>query len=176
MDRIMIIGFSGCGKSTLARDLGQILGIQPTHMDTLNWLPGWVESSYEHKISLLAPIIKQDRWIIEGSYKRILWKERIENADTVIFLDFNRFLCLYRVIKRRFMYNNKTRPDMGKGCPERLDAEFLKWVVWGGRKKRRKNYEQMNMLKQHTDKQIYIFRRPKEVKNFLYNLSKGMVK
>ena len=115
MDKIMIIGFSGCGKSTLARRLGAALGIEPLHFDTIHWLPGWTESSDEYKTERVQKELEKDRWIIEGSYRRILWKERIDAADTIIFLDFNRFLCLYRVIKRRIMYAGKTRPDMGAG-------------------------------------------------------------
>ena len=40
MDKIMIFGFSGSGKSTLEGKLGGLLGIEPTHMDKLHWLPG----------------------------------------------------------------------------------------------------------------------------------------
>ena len=147
MDRIMITGFSGCGKSTLARRLGDILRIEPTHMDALHWLPGWKESSDEHKINLLSPVLKRDRWIVEGSYRRILWKERVDGADTIIFLDYNRFLCLWHVIKRRVQYAGKTRPDMGKGCNEKLDLEFIKWVLIDGRKKRKKVLKELSELK-----------------------------
>lgn len=170
MNRIMIIGFSGCGKSTLARRLGRILDIEPTHMDALHWLPNWVESTDEYKTERLLPILERERWIIEGSYRRILWRERADGADTVIFLDFNRFLCLWRVIKRRIMYNGKTRPDMGEGCPEKLDFEFLKWVLWDGRKKRKKNYEFLEFLKNEKHKEVYIFRRSKDLERFLQNI------
>ena len=172
MNRIMIIGFSGCGKSTLARRLGRILDIEPTHMDALHWLPNWVESTDEYKTECLLPILERERWIIEGSYRRILWRERADGADTVIFLDFNRFLCLWRVIKRRIIYNGKTRPDMGAGCPEKLDFEFLKWVLWDGRKKRKKNYEFLEFLKNEKHKDVYIFRRPKELESFLQSIEK----
>ena len=163
----MIIGFSGCGKSTLARQLGEKLDIEPTHFDAIHWLPGWVESTDEYKTERIRSVLERDRWIIEGSYRRILWRERAEGADTVIFLDFNRFLCLWRVIKRRIMYNGKTRPDMGEGCEEKLDFEFIKWVVWDGRKKRKENYEFLRFLKNEKNKDVYIFRRPRELKKFL---------
>lgn len=172
MKRIMIIGFSGCGKSTLARRLGRILDIEPTHMDALHWLPNWVESTDEYKTERLLPVLARERWIIEGSYRSILWRERADGADTVIYLDFNRFLCLWRVIKRRIMYNGKTRPDMGEGCPEKLDFEFLKWVLWDGRKKRKKHYEFLELLKNEKHKDVYIFRRPKDLEGFLQSIEK----
>ena len=168
MQRIMIIGFSGCGKSTLAQRLGKILGIESTHMDALHWLPGWVESDREHKIKLLKPVLERDSWIIEGNYFRVLWQERIEKSDTIIFLDYNRFLCLWRVIKRRIMYNGKTRPDMGKDCKEKLDIEFLRWVIYDGRKKRGKIYGEIKKIKEvYPDKRIYIFRRNRDAERLL---------
>lgn len=175
MDRIMIIGFSGCGKSTLARCLGEILGIEPTYMDALHWLPGWVESTREHKRKLLAPVLERSRWIVEGSYRAILYEERIEKADTIIFLDYNRFLCLWRVIKRRIMYNGKTRPDMGKDCPEKLDLEFLRWVVWDCRKKRKKVYSELEQIRNaDKNKKIYIFHRTRQSEKFLKEIERNV--
>ena len=49
-------------------------------------------------------------------------------ADTVIMLDLPRSHCLARVVRRWMQYRNQTRPDMGGGCPERLDWGFLRWV------------------------------------------------
>lgn len=170
MDRIMITGFSGCGKSTLARRLGDILGIEPTHMDALHWLPGWKESSDEHKINLLRPVLKRDRWIVEGSYRRILWRERINGADTIIFLDYNRFLCLWHVIKRRVQYAGKTRPDMGEGCKEKLDLEFIKWVLIDGRRKRKKMFAELSELEKSKD--IYIFRSMRETEKFVKEIER----
>lgn len=163
----MIIGFSGSGKSTLARRMGAALGIEPVHMDALHWLPNWTESSVEYKIERLAPTLEQDKWIIEGTYMRVLWSERVEKADTIIFLDFNRLLCLYRAVKRRIMYNNKTRPDMGKDCKEKLDFEFFKWLVWIGRRKRKDYYKFLNSLKNDKSKNIHIFKSPRALEKFL---------
>ena len=64
---------------------------------------------------------------------KVLFDERLDTADTVVFLDFNRFICLFRVIKRYLNYRGRSRPDMGEGCPEKLDAEFLRWVLLDGR-------------------------------------------
>lgn len=172
MNRIMIIGFSGCGKSTLARRLGGILGIEPTHMDALHWLPGWRESSDEHKIRLLGAVLERDRWIVEGNYRRILWEERTEGADTIIFLDYNRFLCLYHVIKRRIEYAGKTRPDMGEGCDEKLDAEFVRWVIKDGRKDRRKKLAGLRELGARTGKDVYIFKSMRETEKFVNEIER----
>ena len=53
-------------------------------------------------------------------------------------MNFNRFTCLHRIIKRYKTYRGQSRPDMGEGCEEKVDAEFVKWVLWKGRTKNTK--------------------------------------
>ena len=170
MDRIVIFGFSGGGKSTLASKMGEILGIEPTHMDALHWLPGWVESSAEYKCERLSEVLECDRWIIDGNYRRIYWKERLDAADTVIFVDVNRFVCFYQAWKRSCIYKGKTRPDMGEGCMEKFDFEFAKWILHDGRRMRKKNLELMKILKD-KGKDTVILRSRKAINKFLEGLS-----
>lgn len=171
MNRIMIFGFSGGGKSMLARKMGEILGIEPTHFDAIHWLPNWVESTREYKREVIKPILERDRWIIEGNYRHIYWQERLELADTVIFIDVNRFTCMYQAWKRSRIYKGKTRPDMGEGCTEKFDLEFAKWVFFKGRKKRKNYLDIMKMLKD-TGKDTYILKGKKDINKFLKGLSK----
>ncbi len=169
MKRVMIFGFSGAGKSTLARRIAEKIGIEPTHLDALHWLPGWVESGREHKRNALRPVLERDKWVIDGNYLKVLFDERLDMADTVVFLDFNRFICLFRVIKRYFNYRGRSRPDMGEGCPEKLDAEFLRWVLLDGRKNRGK-YRSAIREAAASGKRAKTLKNPREVRDFLNNL------
>lgn len=155
----------------LARKMGEILGIEPTHFDAIHWLPNWVESTREYKREVIKPILERDRWIIEGNYRHIYWQERLELADTVIFIDVNRFTCMYQAWKRSRIYKGKTRPDMGEGCTEKFDLEFAKWVFFKGRKKRKNYLDIMKMLKD-TGKDTYILKGKKDINKFLKGLSK----
>lgn len=128
MKRIMIIGSAGSGKSTLARKLEEITKIKAIHMDTLFWKKNWISVSQEELFQKVEKIIENDSWIIDGNYSKSMLI-RFERADTIIFLDTPLWLCLYRVIKRRIVYANKHRPDMTKGCKEKLDWEFIKWII-----------------------------------------------
>lgn len=166
MCRIMIFGFSGSGKSTLAKILGEKFGIKPVHLDSIHWLPGWKEMPKDEMRNKVGEIIKKDKWIIEGNYFYSCGEERMKRADMVIFLDFNRFLCLYRVIKRYFTYKGKTRPDMGKGCDEKIDFEFIKWVLIDGRKNRAKYYKLLGDIN-IAEKRVYVIKSPGEMKKFL---------
>ncbi len=170
MDRIMIFGFSGGGKSTLARKMGEILDIEPTHFDRLHWLPGWVESTRDYKREMIKPVLERDRWIIEGNYHHIYWNERLEKADTIIFIDVNRFTCIYQAWKRSLMYKGKTRTDMGEGCTEKFDLEFAKWVFFKGRKKRREYLKAIKQQK-NSGKNTCILKSIKDINKFLEGLS-----
>lgn len=166
MDRIMIFGFSGGGKSTLARKMGEILRIEPTHFDRLHWLPGWVESTREYKREMIKPVLERDRWIIEGNYHFIYWNKRLELADTVIFIDVNRFICLWQAWKRSCIYKGKTRPDMGEGCTEKFDLEFAKWVFFQGRRRKNIMLDAVKYAKEQN-KAVYVLKNRRDINEFL---------
>jgi adenylate kinase family enzyme len=128
MQRILIIGPCGSGKSTLARELGPKLGLPVFHMDQLNWKPGWVESSKDEIRERLAAITTTDRWLIDGNYGGTL-EQRLERADTVLYLDYPIRLCVARLLRRIWTWRGQTRPDMTEGCPERFDLAFLFYVM-----------------------------------------------
>lgn len=127
MKRILILGSGGSGKSTLASALGEALNIEVVHLDSIYWNPGWQPTERARFIEKLRPLLAAEEWIIEGNYSGTL-DLRLERADTVVFLDLPRWLCLYRVVKRRIAYRGRSRPDMAEGCREKLDPDFVKWV------------------------------------------------
>jgi len=109
MNRIIIIGSPGSGKSTLAFKLSKILNIEIYHMDKLFWKANWESVSEKELISKLKRIfIENDKWIIDGNYRKSL-EMRMKKADTIILLDISKYKCIYNVFKRRF---NKNRIEI----------------------------------------------------------------
>ncbi len=143
MERILIIGCGGAGKSTLARQLGEKLNIPVVHLDKLFWHPGWIESTREEIDSKILEEAKKSAWIMDGNYNRTL-PMRMKYCDAVIYLDFSRFACLMGVFKRILTTYGQVRPDMGEGCPERFDLDFLKWIWNFNREKREEYYRMLN--------------------------------
>lgn len=143
MERILIIGSGGAGKSTLARQLGEKLDLPVVHLDKLFWKPGWVESTDAEFDEALEKELEKPRWIMDGNFNRTM-QQRMKRCDTVIYLDFGRFACLSGVLKRVLTTYGRVRPDMGEGCPERFDFEFLKWIWNFNRNKRETYYRLLN--------------------------------
>lgn len=94
---------------------------------------------------------------------------RLNAADTIIFLDFPRIVCTYRVFKRMIQYRNKTRPDMAEGCEERFDLKFLKWVWDYPKTKRPGILKRLEELSKH--KRVVILSSPKEARLFLEKIN-----
>ena len=163
MKRIMIIGCGGAGKSTLARQLGEKLDSPVVHLDKLFWRPGWEHISREEFDILHREALMGEKWIMDGNFDRTM-AERIQCCDTVIYLDFSRFACLMGVAKRILTTYGTVRPDMGEGCPERIDREFLQWVWNFNKNKREKN----NRLLNETDGiEKIVLKNRRAVKKFL---------
>ena len=125
--RILVIGPGGAGKSTFSRRLGEITGLPVVHLDRYFWTPGWNARPRDEWNALVARLTAEEEWIMDGNYGSSLAK-RLERCDAVVFLDLPRLTCLWSVVKRRFAWGRRARPDMAEQCPERLSAEFVRWV------------------------------------------------
>lgn len=163
----MIIGPGGAGKSTLAREISKRLGLPVYHLDVYFWKPGWRESSDTEWQAIQKQIIKNQQWIMDGNYEESI-EIRLEACDTVVFLNFSRVLCLYRVYKRYFQFRGKTRTDINEGCPERVSLPFIQWI-WNYPKQSAPEIAQK--LNAVSDKKnVIILKSPEAVKQFLENL------
>lgn len=164
MKRVILIGSGGSGKSTLARQLGDKLKLNVYHLDALFWKPNWVGVPKDQQRKVQEELVKKEEWIIDGNYGGTI-DIRLNAADTIIFLDIKRSICVYRVLKRMIQYRNKTRPDMGAGCKDRIDLGFIKWV-WGFPKtKRPEILKKLDSLSK--EKHVIILKTPKQVQQFL---------
>ncbi|WP_088042298.1 DNA topology modulation protein [Bacillus sp. EAC] len=167
MKKIVIIGSGGSGKSTFSKKLGERLHINVYHLDALFWKANWEGTPKAEQINIQKQLVQQDEWIIDGNYGGTL-DIRLNAADTIIFLDIPRLICIYRLIKRRIKYNKKTRPDMGVGNEEKLDIEFLKWVWQYPVSKRPHILEKLELLS--MEKEIVQLKSSKEVETYLESL------
>ena len=168
MKKIIVAGVSaGVGKSTFAAKLGEILELPVHHLDAYHWKPGWVEAEKEEFRSVQHNIVKRERWIIEGNYSSS-FDIRMAQADTFIYLELPLRVCLYRVLKRWLSNIGKTRPDMGEGCPEKMEWEFLKFIVTTYTARKVKMRSRMrNFLEARDGNKVILLSGKKEIAGFL---------
>ena len=143
--KVAVIGYAGSGKSTFARRLGDALCIPVQHLDQVFYTSNWQERDKGEARNLAEAFLDaNDAWVVDGTYHRLSLARRLEAADVIVIFASPRRTCLFQAWRRSRRYAHRVRPDMADGCIERLDAEFVLWLVWKGRtRSRRKRFEEI---------------------------------
>ncbi len=161
MKKVIIIGCPGGGKSTFSRNLNKRTNIPVFHLDMIYHKPDKTTYSKEEFDKKLSQIMKKDSWIIDGNYTRTL-PIRLEQCDTVFWLDYPLDVCLKGVEERR----GKPRIDM-PWIETEEDEEFIMYI---------KNFKINNVpkikkiLEQVEGKEIHIFTSRKMTDDYLDSL------
>lgn len=169
--KIAIIGYAGSGKSTLAKALSLHYNAPVLYMDTISFEANWKEKSIEEKRKALREFLDKNpsSWVIDGNYSAIYYEERMEQADQIFFLDFNRIFCYFSALNRSIKYKGKIRESAPTECMEKFSWDFQKWILFDGRKKSSKN-RYKEVCEKYRNK-VTIFKNRKQVKKYLENLS-----
>lgn len=161
-NRISIVGGSGSGKSTLCNILSKELGLPAIHLDAINYEPNWVEIDKTERDNIIFSKTQDDKWVIDGNYNKTL-KERFDKADLIIWLDYSTLKQLHGILKRYFTTRNSERPEI-PGCKERLEPEFIKYVLTYNKKKRPVI---LDYLKDVPKEKVLIFKHQKDLNAWL---------
>lgn len=158
MQKVIVIGCPGSGKSTFSRALSQITGLPLTHLDMLYWNAD--KTTVERSVFLerLSTVLQKDAWIIDGNYSSTM-ELRMQECDTVFFLDYPADICLQGVKDRQ----GKPRSDMPWVETEE-DTEFLEYIQNFYKENRPQVLE---LLQKYSHKTIYVFQNRTEANIFL---------
>jgi len=124
-DKIILVGSAGSGKSYLSKKIAECTHAPLFHLDNEYWKPGWVATGKEEWVDKIKKMMEGEQWIIDGNYNSSL-ELRYQAADLILFLDMNRFVCLYSAWKR----HGKKRSDLPEYLEEKKDKEFLEFLLW----------------------------------------------
>ncbi|MFH7027376.1 MAG: adenylate kinase [Heteroscytonema crispum UTEX LB 1556] len=114
MKKVAVFGNAGGGKSTLSKRLSQITGLPLYVLDKIKYQSGGIEVPQEDYKRIHERILVTDQWIIDGfGCMETLWR-RLDEADSLVFVDLPLYVHFWWVTKRLFVGYFKP-PD---GWPE----------------------------------------------------------
>ena len=136
--KIHIIGGPGSGKTFLAEKLSRELRIHHYDLDDMQWDNQsdsyGVKRATDERDGLLANVLSQKDWIIEGVY--YAWCQQcFADADKIYVLRVPRYKYRYRII-RRFV-RRKLGLEQGKKETLKSVYQLLKWAD---------KYQQVNLV------------------------------
>ena len=165
-----IIGSSGSGKSTLAKRLGERYSLPVLHMDTVHFLPGWVERPFAEEEAIVRQFLDENAggWVIDGNYSKTCYARRLKEADKIIVLWFSPLVCIWRAIRRWQQNKGRVRESSAPGCEEKIDAEFVRWILHDGRTKQK--WAKMERIREKYPEKYVLIRNQRELDGFLKEL------
>lgn len=164
MKKVLVLGPSGGGKSTFSRKLGELLSLPIVHLDSHYWQENWTPTEREVWREKCRKMADEPEWVMDGNYRSSI-DIRLPKADTVIFLDTPTLKSFFRVFKRLMEFRGRVRPELKKGCREKMDWDFFKWILFFNRKNRP---EILDLLKSvENDIDVHILKTEKERDDFL---------
>ena len=121
--RIMIFGKPGSGKSTFAFKLQEKTALPLYHLDRYFYTKNWIERDYQEFMDIQHKIVAQDRWIIDGNNTKSL-EFRYARAQLCFYFNYPRWICFWRILRRKLTRKNLALNDRADGC-----AETIRWSL-----------------------------------------------
>lgn len=166
MKRIAIIGLPGSGKSTFASKFGKILNIPVHHLDK-HMFDGKTKRGKQEFLSVKEALLEEESWIIEGcSFST--FEMRFAKADTVIYFQLPRMLCIWRTVKRLFTFDQESADT---GCLNGINWTLVKYI-WNFDRDKRERIEELRKL--YPNMNFLIFRHSQDPINYLTKIKRSV--
>lgn len=165
MNKVIIIGCPGSGKTTFAEKLQKCTGLPLYYLDAIWHKPDKTHIPREEFDQRITEIFSEEKWIIDGNYKRTI-EMRMIQCDTVILFDLPTEVCLQGVTERI----GKERYDL-PWLETEIDPEFRQFIEEFPKDTMPYIYELIEKYK--DEKRIIIFKSREESDEYLKTLRKS---
>lgn len=169
MRKISIIGAGGSGKTYLAEKLGEKLGIKVYSLNKIRHNPQKPMSREEFEQFQRHIIETCDEFIFDGNYKSTL-DLRLNNSDTIIFLDFSPGFNLGRSVKKNITVKTSDDPKIKSDHTAKLNVGYIRWLANYDKEERVEILKKLNELK--LEKRIIIIDNENKRELFLESVDK----
>ena len=164
--KIAVIGYAASGKSTLAARLGEMTGCPVLFLDKVQFVPGWQERDRAEARGMVEDFLNENRergWVIDGNYANFHQERRM--VDLIFFMNFPRRVCLPQALYRNWKYKGRARESIAEGCDEKMDLEFLMWILRDGRSRERR--QQFRDLMERYPRKVVVLKRHRDARRCL---------
>lgn len=165
MKKVAVFGNAGGGKSTLSKRLSEITGLPLHVLDKIKYQSGGIEVPQEDYKRAHEKILVTDQWIIDGfGCRETLWP-RLNEADSLVFVDLPLYVHFWWVTKR--LITGRFKPP--EGWPEKspiLKSSLSSYrVLWLCQKYLTPKYREYIKQVQST-KSVYHIRATEQISQF----------
>ncbi|XWK87846.1 MAG: adenylate kinase [Phormidium sp.] len=171
MKKVAVFGNAGGGKSTLSKRLSQITGLPLHVLDKIQFQSGGVEVPHEDYKRTHQQILDSDRWIIDGfGCMETLW-QRLDEADSLVYVDLPLYVHFWWVTKRFITGYFKPPEGWPQNSPILKSSLSSYRVLWLCHKKLTPRYREY--IKQaQSSKKVYHLRSTKQISQFFALIEK----
>lgn len=165
MKRVAVFGNAGGGKSTLSKRLATMTDLPLVILDLVKYRAGGVEVSDEEFKAAHDRLLRQDQWVIDGfGSLDTLW-ERLDRADTLVYVDLP-LLRHYWWVTKRFLKGVVVPPESWPEKTPLWQGTLNSYTVVGLCHKKLTPKYRAYVDKARATKQVYHLRSVKQVKTF----------
>lgn len=110
MKKVAVFGKPGSGKSTISKALAQISGLPLHPLDSIVYKSNGEFVAREEFDAVHNDILRSESWVIDGLGPIRSFNERIEAADTLVYIDLP-YSVSYWFVTKRFLKGLFVKPE-----------------------------------------------------------------
>jgi len=164
--KVAVFGNGGAGKSTLARKLAGLTNLPLYPLDLIQYRTGGAKVAHDEYLKAHAEILGRDAWIIDGYGCLATTWQRLESADTLVYLDLPVRTHAWWVTKRFFKGLFRTPEGWPVGSPMIRSTLDSYRVVWQCHKHLTPKYRELVAESRHR-KRVHHLTSPAMIERFL---------